>query len=275
MGIVGAAFGLGLVTGPMLGAFTVHFDLARSFPALAAYGVNPFSTPALIACGLCLVNLVWITARFQETLTDAARAEAHPVRLRNPVAAILGLTNADVRRANIVAFVYSVAFVAMETSLTFLAAERFQYTARQNGYLLGYLGLCSIVVQGWLVRRLLRTMPEIRVLASGLVASAAGLLVLGFAAQPWMLYAGLTLLALGNGLVNPSTTGLISLYSSPAEQGQVLGIFRSLGSLSRAITPLLAGAGFFLFGGTAVFAAGAALSLAAWGLSTRLTPPVK
>ena len=275
MGVVGAAFGLGLVTGPMLGAFTVHLDLVRSFPALAGWGFNPFSTPALIAFALCLVNLVWITARFRETLTDAARAEAREPRLRNPIAAILGLDNADVRRANIVAFVYSVAFVAMETSLTFLAAERFHYTSRQNGYLLGYLGLCSIVVQGWLVRRLLKTTPEIQVLTTGLIASAVGLVVIGFAAAPWMLYAGLALLALGNGLVNPSTTGLISLYSTAAEQGRVLGIFRSLGSLSRAITPLLAGAAFFLFGGTSVFLTGAVLSLAAWGLSTRLTPPVK
>ncbi|MFI5337857.1 MAG: MFS transporter, partial [Opitutales bacterium] len=216
-------FGLGLVTGPMLGAFTAHLDLVRYFPALASCGFNPFSTPALIACGLCLLNLIWITARFRETLTVAARTEAHPPRLRNPLAAIFRLENADVRRTNIVAFVYSVAFVAMETSLTFLAAERFHYTVRQNGYLLGFLGLCSIVVQGWLVRKLLKTVPEIRVLTSGLVASAAGLLVIGFAVQPWMLYAGLAFLALGNGLVNPSTTGLISLYSTPAEQGRVLG----------------------------------------------------
>jgi MFS family permease len=275
MGVVGAAFGLGLVTGPMLGAFTVHIDLAQRFPALARLGFNPFSTPALIATALCLVNLAWITARFRETLTPEARAGAHPPRLRNPVAAILGLENADVRRANIVAFVYSVAFVAMETSLTFLAAERFHYTARQNGYLLGFLGLCSIVVQGWLVRRLLKTTPEIQVLTTGLVASALGLVVIGFAVQPWMLYAGLVFLALGNGLVNPSTTGLISLYSTASEQGRVLGIFRSLGSLSRAITPLLAGAVFFLFGGRTVFLAGSLLSLGAWGLSLRLTPPHK
>ncbi|MFI5335400.1 MAG: MFS transporter, partial [Opitutales bacterium] len=51
MGMVGAAFGLGLVTGPMLGAFTAHLDLVRYFPALASCGFNPFSTPALIACG--------------------------------------------------------------------------------------------------------------------------------------------------------------------------------------------------------------------------------
>ena len=275
MGVVGAAFGLGLVTGPMVGALTAHIDLVQHFPSLARFGLNPFSMPALIAFGLCLLNLVWITVRFKETLTPAARAEARDPRLRNPLAAILNLENADVRRTNIVAFVYSLAFVAMETSLTFLAAERFHYSARQNGYLLGFLGLCSVIVQGWLVRRLLKTASEIKVLAAGLVASAIGLFVIGFAAQPWMLYAGLAGLALGNGLVNPSTTGLISLYAGPDEQGRVLGIFRSLGSLSRAVTPVLAGAAFFLFGGRSVFIVSAVLSLGALGLSSRLSPPAK
>ena len=275
MGVVGAAFGLGLTTGPMLGAFTAHIDLAATFPALANAGLNPFSMPALIAFGLCVVNLIWISARFKETLTDTARAEARDPRLRNPIAAIFNLENADVRRTNVMAFVYSIAFVAMETSLTFLAAERFDYTARQNGYLLGFLGICSIIVQGWLVRKLLKTMPEIRVLTTGLIASTVGLLVIGFAVQPWMLYAGLAFLALGNGFVQPSTAGLISLYSTASEQGRVLGIFRSLGALSRAITPIIAGTAFFLFGGGAVFVASAALALGAWALGSRLTAPVK
>jgi MFS family permease len=275
MGIVGAAFGLGLVTGPTLGAFTAPFNLLTHHPSLARFGINPFSVPALIALAMCGVNLVWIHRRFRETLSPAARAEARDPRIRNPLAAILGLGNAAVRRANLVAFVYSVAFVAMETSLTFLAAERFGYTARQNGYLLGFLGLCAIITQGYIVRKLLARVDEVRVLNSGLVFSAAGLLVIGYAAQPWMLYAGLACLATGSGLVNPATSGLISLYSGPQEQGRVLGIFRSLGSLSRAITPVLAGAGFWLFGSRSVFIAGAILSAGAFGLSTTLPQPQK
>ena len=112
-------------------------------------------------------------------------------------------------------------------------------------------------------------------LNAGLVFSALGLLIVGFAAQPWMLYVGLACLAAGSGLVNPATSGLISLYSAADEQGRVLGIFRSLGSLSRAITPLLAGASFWLFGSRCVFVAGAILSAGAYGLSTTLPLPQK
>jgi len=115
----------------------------------------------------------------------------------------------------------------------------------------------------------------VRVLQGGLVAATAGLLCMAFATQPWLLYVGLAFLALGAGLVNPSTTGLISLYSTPSEQGLVLGIFRSLGSLARAITPVIAGAMFWMFGSASVFVAGAALCVVAYLLGARLPKPVK
>jgi len=275
MGIVGAAFGLGLVTGPMVGAFTAHVDLVARHPSLARFGFNPFSVPALISFALCLVNLAWISARFKETLSTERRAAAAEARLRNPIKAILSLQNLAVRRTNVVSFVYSLAFVAMETSLTFLAADRFGYTARQNGYLLGFLGVCAVVTQGYIVRKLLHRIDEIRVLTSGLLFSVAGLLAIGFAPVPWVLYVALALLAIGSGLVNPASTGLISLYSDATEQGRVLGIFRSLQSLSRAVTPILAGALSGLFGFRFLFSVGAALALVAFGVGRTLPKPVK
>jgi MFS family permease len=275
MGLVGAAFGLGLVTGPTLGAVTIHWNLLASHPSLVRFGINPFSVPALVALGLCLVNLVWISLRFHETLSPETRSEAREPRLRNPVRAILGLENPSVRRANLVAFIFSIAFVAMESALTFLATRRFGYTARENGYLLGFLGLCAIVTQGYIVRKLLKVADEIPVLTTGLAFTAVGLVIIGFAGLPWLLYVGVAALALGSGLVNPSTTGLISLYAAKDEQGRVLGIFRSLSSLARAITPVLAGIVFWRYGSKSVFLGGAALSVLALALSTGLPKPVK
>ena len=275
MGLVGAAFGLGLVTGPTIGAFTVHINLVDYFPSGAKFGLNPFSVPALVAFVLCVINLLWISARFKETLSPASQAGAIEPRLRNPIAAIFGLENPAVRRANLVAFVFSIAFVAMESALTVLASTRFGYTARENGILLGFLGVCAIVTQGYIVRKLLRVADEVRVLGLGLGFSVAGFFVIGYAAVPWMLYIGLALLALGSGLVNPSTTGLISLYAGQEEQGRVLGIFRSLSALSRAFTPVLAGIVFWRYGSASVFVAGAVLTLGALALCARLPKPVK
>jgi MFS family permease len=275
MGLVGAAFGLGLVTGPALGAAAVQINLVETFPRLAAYGFNPFSVAALVAFVLCLVNLVWIWARFTETVTLAERAGAREPRLRNPIRAILAMDNPAIRRANLVAFIFAVAFVAMEAALTFLATRRFGFTARENGMLLVFLGLCAVITQGFIVRRLLRVVDEIPVLISGLAISAVGLLVIGYAGWPWLLYFGVAVLALGSGLVNPSTTGLISLYASREEQGRVLGVFRSIGALARIFTPVLAGIVFWRYGSTSVFVCGAVLSVIALVLSIRLPKPAK
>ncbi len=275
MGLVGAAFGLGLVTGPMIGALTAHIDLLARYPSLGRFGINPFSVPALISFALCLVNLGWISARFKETLSVETRAAAIEPRLRNPLRAILGLKNRAIRRLNAVSFIYSLAFVAMETSLTFLAADRFHFTSKQNGYLLGFLGLCAAVMQGYIVRKVLKSANEIAMLGSGLLFSSVGMVVIGFASAPWMLYAALALLAVGSGLINPASTGLISLYSEASEQGRVIGIFRSLQSLSRAVTPMLAGAISGVFGFRILFTAGAALAVAAFGIGRTLPKPAK
>ena len=273
MGLVGAAFGLGLVTGPGIGALAAQINLLDTHPEWARWGVNPFTVPALLALAMSLVNLVWIRARFRETLPPEARNLTAHAQLPHPLRAVLSLHNPAVRQINLVAFAFALAFCAMEFSLTFLGAQRFGYTARQNGIMLAFLGVCSIFTQGFLVRRLLKGSNEIRVLGAGLLAAAAGLVLVGLAPTPLFLYLGLAVLAVGSGLVNPSTSGLISLYSSAHEQGRVLGIFRALGSLARALTPVLAGAVFWLFGGSTVFLAGAAIALGAWLAALRLPRP--
>ncbi|MGB0289828.1 MAG: MFS transporter, partial [Opitutales bacterium] len=60
MAVVGVAFGLGFIVGPAIGGFCVAVDLTELFPSLTAFGLNPFSTPALVACALSLLNLFWV-----------------------------------------------------------------------------------------------------------------------------------------------------------------------------------------------------------------------
>ena len=273
MGLVGAAFGLGLVTGPLIGAVSARLNLLDTWPALAAYGINPFSVPALIACGLGLVNLAWIAARFRETLPPGAAGRSAEPRLRNPLRAILGLDNAAIRGANLVGFLYQLAFVAMEVSLVFVSAERFGYGPMDNGKLMGFLGVCSIITQGYIVRKLVGRVAETRLLAIGLLCSTAGLLGVGFAPSPGLLYLAVAALAFGGGLINPANTGLISLYAGPEEQGRVLGIYRSLGSLARAVTPICAGVLYWTAGAGTLYTAAAVLALAACAATFRLPQP--
>jgi len=278
MGLVGAAFGLGLVTGPAIGAFTAKYNLLNTHPALSTWGINPFSVPAFISLGLGVLNLFWVVRRFHETLSPAQRVAAtlaanNGERVRNPLVAMLKLGSSPIRRVNLVAFLQALAFCAMEFSLTFLALERFKYGPYENGLLIGFLGLFSILTQGLLVRRLLKTLPEVRVLGLGLILTVIALIIIGISWTPFILYFGLALVAIGSGLVNPSSTGLLSLYADADHQGRTLGVFRSLGSLARAITPLAAGILFWTLGSHTVFLSAAALSAAAWYLARTLPSP--
>ena len=276
MGLVGAAFGLGLVTGPGIGALTAQINLLDTYPQLAAWGIHPFSVPALIALVMSVINFVWIRARFDETLAEENRTDGNErLRLRHPLRAAREITSPAVRLVNYVGFWFALAFCAMEFSLTFLGQDRFGFTAKENGIMLAYLGVCSIITQGVIVRRLLKKRTVNSVLLMGLIGATIGFMLVGVAPNVTTLYVGLGVLAMGAGLVNPATSGLISLYAGANEQGRVLGIFRSLGSLARAITPVLAGVVFWMMGGATVFAAAAALSLGSWWVARRLPPPEK
>lgn len=272
MGLVGAAFGLGLVTGPMIGALAMRFD---PLAGCTAFGMNPFSFPALLSLILSVVNLLWIARRFKEPLDEAHRQKTAAERTRNPLRAIYDLSNPVIRKINLIAFVHSVAFVSLEVTLTYLAADRFNYNAKQNGVLLAYLGVCSILTQGVLVRRMLKKSNENSILRTGLFTELLGLLAIGFASSTGMLYLGIALAAIGAGFVNPATSGLISLHASNSEQGKAIGVFRSLGALSRAITPIVAGLIYWGLSGTSLYAAGAAVSLFALILAARLPKPAQ
>ncbi len=98
------------LTGPAIGGLTAHFNLLDRWPGLAAWGVHPFSVPAAIAFALCLINLVWIQARFRETLPAEARGAGVTLRERNPLHSLFQQPNAAIRRANVVGFVVTFGF---------------------------------------------------------------------------------------------------------------------------------------------------------------------
>ena len=131
MGVVGAAFGLGFLTGPALGGLTAHIDALERWPELAAWGVHRFSVPAAIAFVLCLVNLVWIVARFRETLPTDARGAGATLRERNPIHALFRLSDLTIRRTNLVGFLVVFGFAFFETTISFFTAEKLGYGPKQ------------------------------------------------------------------------------------------------------------------------------------------------
>jgi len=274
MALVGIAFGLGFMFGPALGSIAALYNPLAHHPQLAAWGVNPFSTAAMVAFGLSLLNLAWIAFRFRETLDPQHRASADE-RIRHPLHALLALEAGPTRRADWLYFIFTLAFSGMEFSLTFLAAERFGYTPTSMFKIFVFLGVVLILTQGGIVRYAVPRFGEKRVLLAGLILTAAGMLITGFAPTIGWLYAGLLLLGAGSGLVNPAISALVSLYSRAEQQGRMLGVFRSLGSLARGLAPLTACLIYWWMGGPFLYALTGIFLLVPIGVGLRLPQPKK
>lgn len=273
MALVGVAFALGFIFGPAMGGLLAQVNLLDYWPSLARLGVNPFSVPAFLACLLCLLNMLWIAARFPETLSRDTRQQPRPRRSANPLQLFRTHAYPGVTRANLINFIFLTAFSGMEFSLTFLAHERFAYGPRQNAYMFILIGVLLAAVQGGYVRRLGAVLGPRRVTAHGLLLTVPGLALVGLAWNGATLYAGLVLLACGAAMVFPSLTALASLYAPGEEQGRVLGVFRSLGALARAVGPLLACLMYWRLGSAATYYIGAGLVLLPYLMTQTLPKP--
>jgi MFS family permease len=280
MGIVGIAFGLGFLTGPGIGGLTAHINLLERWPGLAAWGVHPFSVPAAIAFGLCVINLAWIQARFRESLPPEARGKGTTeLRERNPVHSLFQQPDAGIRRANVVGFVVTFGFSFFESIITFFVADALHYTPRDLTMIFVVIGVVSILTQGVLARRLVPIIGEKPSAVGGMALigiSFAGIgYAVGVAHSAPLLYAVLALSTIGSGFANIALQSLISLYAPPEDQGKVIGIYRSLGFLARALNPIVAGWLFFNSGGTFTFVIASVILLTAAFLGTGLPRPHK
>jgi len=288
MGIVGVAFGLGFLFGPAIGSIAAFYDLSASTvencatategtvraAGLLSFSVNPFSLPALLALGFSLINLVWIALKFRETL-NPAKCEEAPARVRFPIGALRELERGPARRTNWLHFVFSLAFSGMEFSLPFLATERFGYAPTDMFKVFVFLGLVLILTQGLVVRRAVPRFGEKAVLICGLLSVSIGITLMGSAASIPAFYVGLAVTGLGSGLINPSVSALVSLYSPASQQGLTLGVYRSLGSLARGLGPLVACFCYWWQGATTTYLLVALVTLIPWLMAIALPRPVK
>jgi MFS family permease len=274
MAIVGIAFGLGFIIGPAVGGLSSLWDLTHYFPALADLGVNPFSVPALIACVLALVNVSMMLRKLPETLPKDRREKQTSYRTINPLAILQTTQYPGVAASILTYFIYLTIFSGMEFTLTFLAADRLNYTPRANGMMFLFVGTILALVQGGYVRRKAHDIGEKRLALQGLVLIVPGLVVTGVATTSLILYVGLFFLACGSAMVIPALTSLTSLYAPQTVQGRVLGIFRSMGALSRAVGPLIACVLYWKLSGQSAYIVGGLFMVLPIALALRL-PPVK
>ncbi len=248
MATIGIAFALGFIIGPAMGGLLSMIDLTKLYPFLSAYGVNPFSMPALLAGLLSLFNFINLYKSFEETLPENKRGEVEAQRTANIFKLFKPLPYAGVNLTNIGHFLFLMAFSGMEFTLTFLAVERLSYTPMDNAYMFIFIGLIIALVQGGYVRRKANDVGEKRMALQGLISIIPGLILIAIAKGSLLIYAGLFFLAVGSSMAIPCLTSLVSLYSPSHEQGRSIGIFRSLGALSRVIGPIIASIVYWKYG---------------------------
>ena len=267
LGMIGAALGMGFVLGPGLGGLLATLgDMAgldgqRAVPAGAAV--------------LTIANFALVALRLPESLPAEGRRRLRPGAL----VPLLGLLRVERPVLGLMALFFTVifAFSTMEATLALYCAERFGFGVGETSALLVAIGVVIAVVQGGMVGRLVTRFGEQRLMFAGIALMALGLAAVPAAPVVATLAAACSLLAIGSGIHQPSLLGLVSRLSSDAEQGETLGLSRSMQALARTGGPLWGGWAFAHLGpewpfwsASLVMAAAGILAAAVW---LRRSPP--
>ena len=230
MGLVGAAFGLGLMAGPALGGLLSHYGL---------------SVPAFTASAIALSNVLFGYFVLPESLPSEKRIRKSAAEMFNWVRQFLGLfRQLNIRDLLLATFLLNLAFAGLQSNFPLYSNYRFQWNPQQNSYFYLYVGICAVFIQGFLFGKLQPYFGEKRLAIFGLVAMSIGLAGMASAREAWMLYPTVTLVALGTGTCIPSLTALTSFRVSESEQGRLMGGTQTLLSLTSIIGPAVAGISF-------------------------------
>lgn len=233
MGIIGAAFGLGFIFGPVIGGL------------LSRYG---FGVPMFAAAALSVGNIIFAYFQLPEPPRSREAREAAREKRFDLVAIRGAMGDARTRMAVLLLFVATLALTQMEVTLALFMQKRHGFGAQDTGWLLAFMGVVMVIVQGGLIGRLSKRFGETRLVLVGTIAMAIALVVMAQAMAVPMLVVGMGVLAFGNGITNPSLSSLASKGALPGRQGATMGVFQSAGSLARVVGPPVAGIVYDTFG---------------------------
>jgi DHA1 family tetracycline resistance protein-like MFS transporter len=220
-GMIGTAFGVGFVLGPAVGGLLGAIDLRLPFWGAAA---------------LSLLNFLYGLLVLPESLPRDRRV-AFAWRRANPIGALILLrTYPRLLGLSTVNFLHNLSHVVLSSVFVLYASYRYGWDERAVGLTLAFVGVCSAIVQGGLVRPIVARAGERRAMLIGLACGAAGFVIFGTAPTGVLFCLGVPVMALW-GLTNPSAQSLMSRRVSPSEQGQLQGAQSSLQGVAGLIGP--------------------------------------
>ncbi|WP_165774550.1 MFS transporter [Candidatus Viridilinea mediisalina] len=245
LGLVGAAFGIGLMVGPAAGGL------------LSVYGLN---VPALAAGLLALLNTLFALFMLPESLPleRRMRRSLSPLSIAGQIGYAVALPN--LRPLLLAVFLLNLAFAGLQSNFPIFSSERFGWDPLNNGVFFAFVGFCGVFTQAFLVGRLLPRFGEPLLIVGGLSLMSLSLSLTALAAKAWMLFPLIGLMALGLGLALPSLTSLIAGGAGEGRQGAALGGMQALLSLALIFGPPLAGMLFDLYGPSAPYLSGSFLT---------------
>jgi DHA1 family tetracycline resistance protein-like MFS transporter len=230
-GMIGAAFGLGFIIGPVIGGL------------LGQYGSRvPFYAAAI----LCMFNFLYGYFILPESLAKEHRREFEWKRA-NPIGALLNLKKHPSLIGLIMAvFLLYVGSHAVQSNWSFFTMYRFHWDEKMVGLSLGVVGLLVGIVQGGLIRFTSPRLGNEKSIYIGLALYTLGMLLFAFATQSWMMFVFLIPYCLG-GIAGPALQSVISGKVPPNEQGEIQGTLASLMSASAIVGPPMMTGVFYFF----------------------------
>ncbi|MDT9546864.1 MAG: MFS transporter [Chlorobium sp.] len=252
MGMIGAAFGIGFIIGPLIGGLLKH-----------NYGIPMVG---YVAAGLIFIDFILAIFFLPESNKNAkklsfSRQKSENNEERPATGALLSrkaseyiagvklaFSSRPLTMLMIANYLFTFAIVNMQVASILLWKEYFLASDQQIGYIFAYVGLFSVIVQGGMIRNLVKKFGEHKLFLWGHLFTFIGVFFVPFAPKEALFTIGLAILfffAIGTSLVAPINLSLISLYSYKQQQGEILGISQSVNSFARIMGPF---SGSILYG---------------------------
>ena len=243
MGLIGSAFGLGFVFGPLIGGF-----LSKLGYTATGLGAASFSFIALVVTIILLPESLQEKGRHPDAKRKLFNLDEIVKTFKHPALAIL-IT---------LFFIFSFSFANIYGTFALLGLQVYNFTDLQNGYVFGIMGISSAIVQGGLIGPLTKIMGLKKLLIFGSFLIMVTLAIIPYAGNFLWLAVDSVFLSLGTGTLRPILLSLISEIAPDAEQGITLGVNQSLSALARMFGPLWGGFTFEFLGYPYPFLTGAA-----------------
>ncbi len=247
-GLIGAAFGMGFIFGPMIGGLLAEFGHRAPFYAAAV---------------LATANLIFGYFVMPETVTDRIR-RPFDWRRANPFGAFRALGRLPgVARLLLLVFLYEFAFIVYPATWAFFTQERFGWSPAMVGLSLASFGVSMAIVQGGLIRWIIPTFGERNTIVYGFLFNFCAFTVLMLLTNGWVALAFTPITALG-AVVTPAVQGMMSRIASDDQQGELQGVIASSKAVAMILSPLVMTQVFWLFtSGDGLYLPGAPFGVAA------------